>query len=136
MKERLDGGMSQVDSGAYQMGNYTLKCMETSEKFDDEYTLHFSDNALIQAEYQKEFKPIDSEGVWRYFDWLPAQEISSQTAGTVTYQAKELGERIGFTNLWIAFHGYWPGERRDLSDWIVQRHGGSSNHSENERPFL
>ena len=63
---------------------------------------------MIQAEYQKEFKTTDSEGVWRYFDWLPAREISSQTAGTVTYQAKELGEKIGLSNLWVAFHGYWP----------------------------
>ena len=110
INERLNGKTSQVDSGAYQMGNYTLKCMETSEKFNDDYTLHFSDNALIQAEYQKEFKPTDSEGVWRYFEWLPAQEISSQIAGTVTYQAKELGGKIGLSNLWVAFHGYWPEE--------------------------
>ncbi len=108
MKERLDRVMSRTDSGACQMGNYRLKCMETCEQFDDDYTLHFSDNALIQAEYQKEFKPIHAEGVWRYFDWLPAHEISSQTAGTVTYQAKELGEKVGLSNLWVAFHGYWP----------------------------
>ena len=100
--------MSQLDSGAYQMLNYTLKCLKTDDEFNDDYTLHYNDGALIQAEYKKEFQPIDSKGVWRYFDWLPTEEISSQVAGTVTYHAKELGEHFGFSNLWIAFHGYWP----------------------------
>ena len=90
------------------MLNYTLKCLKTDDKFNDDYTLHYNDGALIQAEYKKEFQPTDSKGVWRYFDWLPTEEISSQVAGTVTYHAKELGERLGFSNLWIAFHGYWP----------------------------
>ena len=90
------------------MLNYTLKCLKTDDEFNDDYTLHYNDGALIQAEYKKEFQPIDSKGVWRYFDWLPTEEISSQVAGTVTYHAKELGEHLGFSNLWIAFHGYWP----------------------------
>ena len=90
------------------MLNYTLKCLKTDDEFNDDYTLHYNDGALIQAEYKKEFQPTDSKGVWRYFDWLPTEEISSQVAGTVTYHAKELGERLGFSNLWIAFHGYWP----------------------------
>ena len=90
------------------MLNYTLKCLKTDDEFNDDYTLHYNDGALIQAEYKKEFQPTDSKGVWRYFDWLPTEEISSQVAGTVTYHAKELGEHLGFSNLWIAFHGYWP----------------------------
>jgi cysteate synthase len=90
------------------MLNYTLKCLKTDDEFNDDYTLHYNDGALIQAEYKKEFQPTDSKGVWRYFDWLPTEGTSSQVAGTVTYHAKELGERLGFSNLWIAFHGYWP----------------------------
>ena len=90
------------------MVNYTLKCLKTDDEFNDDYTLHYNDGALIQAEYKKEFQPIEKDGVWRYFDWLPTEEISSQVAGTTTYHAKELGEYLGFSNLWIAFHGYWP----------------------------
>ena len=90
------------------MGNYTLKCIKTNENFDDNYTLHFSDGALIQAEYNEQFQPIDEIGVWRYFDWMPTEKISSQIAGTVTYHAKELGEILGLSNLWVAYHGYWP----------------------------
>ena len=90
------------------MGNYTLKCIETNKKFDDCYTLHFTDGALVQAEYKKNFQPVNELGIWRYFDWMPAKKISSQIAGTVTYKAERLGEILGFTDLWIAFHGYWP----------------------------
>lgn len=90
------------------MLNYTLKCLKTNDEFEDDYTLHYTDNALIQAEYKKEFEPLNEKGVWRYFDWLPTQETSSQVAGTITYHAEELGERLGLSNLWVAFHGYWP----------------------------
>lgn len=100
--------LSRTDSGALQMGNYTLKCIKTNEKFDDNYTLHFTDGALVQAEYNENFQPVNELGVWRYFDWMPTERISSQVAGTVTYKAEKLGEIIGLTDLWVAFHGYWP----------------------------
>ena len=90
------------------MLNYTLKCLKTNDEFKDDYTLHYTDNALIQAEYKRGFEPTNELGVWRYFDWLPTEETSYQVAGTVTYHAKELGNRLGMSNLWIAFHGYWP----------------------------
>ena len=86
--------LSRTDSGALQMGNYTLKCIKTNEKFDDNYTLHFTDGALVQAEYNENFQPVNELGVWRYFDWMPTEKISSQVAGTVTYKAEKLGEII------------------------------------------
>ena len=90
------------------MQNYTLKCLKSDEKFEDEYTLHYNDGALVQAVYREKFQPIEKEGVWRYANWLPTKKTSYQTAGTVTYKAEKLGHALGFSNLWIAFHGYWP----------------------------
>tara|TARA_B100000886_G_scaffold267391_1_gene191621 strand:+ start:46 stop:1287 length:1242 start_codon:yes stop_codon:yes gene_type:complete len=90
------------------MGNYTLKCIKTNERFDDDYTLHFTDGSLIQAEYNKAFQPTEELGIWRYFDWMPTKKTSSQIAGTVTYKAEKLGKMLGLSNLWIGFHGYWP----------------------------
>ena len=90
------------------MLNYTLKCLKTNDVFEDDYTLHYTDNSLIKAEYKKEFEPTNNLGVWRYSNWLPTEKISSQVAGTITYRAKELGEQLGLSNLWIAFHGFWP----------------------------
>ena len=43
------------------MLNYTLKCLKTNDEFEDDYTLHYTDNALIQAEYKKEFEPLDEK---------------------------------------------------------------------------
>ena len=90
------------------MQNYKLKCLKSDEKFEDEYTLHYNDGALVQAVYREKFQPIEKEGVWRYANWLPTEKTSYQTAGTVTYKAEKLGDALGFSNLWIAFHGYWP----------------------------
>ena len=90
------------------MIDYQLKCLKTDEEFEDEYTLHYNDGALVQAVYREKFEPIEEEGVWRYFNWLPTEKTSYQTAGTVTYKAEKLGNELGFSNLWIAFHGYWP----------------------------
>jgi len=90
------------------MPNYTLKCLKTNEEFDDKYTLHYEDGALVQADYKMKFDPSDELGVWKYSNWLPTNGISEQIAGTVTYHAEELGERLGLSNLWIAFHGFWP----------------------------
>ena len=90
------------------MLNYQLKCLKTDENFEDKYTLHYNDGALVQAVYGEKFQPIEKEGVWRYANWLPTEKASYQTAGTVTYKAEKLGDALGFSNLWIAFHGYWP----------------------------
>jgi len=44
-----------------------LKCIETNKKFDDCYTLHFTDGALVQAEYKKNFQPVNELGIWEIF---------------------------------------------------------------------
>ena len=90
------------------MPKYTLKCLKTNEQFEDNYTLHYEDGALIQADYKMKFDPSDELGVWKYSNWLPTNGISEQIAGTVTYHAEELGERLGLSNLWVAFNGFWP----------------------------
>ena len=72
------------------MQNYTLKCLKSDEKFEDEYTLHYNDGALVQAVYREKFQPIEKEGVGRYANGLPTMKKSYQTAGTVSYKAEKL----------------------------------------------
>ena len=43
------------------MQNYTLNCLKSDEKFEDEYTLHYNDGALVQALYGKQFQPIEKK---------------------------------------------------------------------------
>ncbi|MEC7254710.1 MAG: cysteate synthase [Candidatus Thermoplasmatota archaeon] len=87
---------------------YQLKCLKTGDIIDDQYTLHYTDNALLRAIYHHPFELNDGQGVWKYLSWLPTQEVNDYAAGTVTYKAEALGHRLGLSNLWITFHGYWP----------------------------
>ena len=88
---------------------YELKCLKTNERLTDDYTLHHTDNALLQTQYDSPLElNEEAEGVWQFEDWLPVTDANEFVAGTVTYKAEELGEELGLTNLWVTFHGYWP----------------------------
>ncbi len=88
---------------------YQLRCLKTNKLIDDNYTLHYTDNALLRAEYLQPFELKEKEtGVWKYVSWLPVSEPNEYVAGTVTYKAKNLGQALGLNNLWISFNGYWP----------------------------
>ena len=89
------------------MGNYSMRCLGTGVTFEDDYTLHFTDGALVIADYKSKLEVKSNlEGVWKYQDWLPISKPTSDVAGTVTYKAEALGQELGLTNLWITFHGY------------------------------
>ena len=91
------------------MGDYKIKCLKTGDIFDDSYVLHYTEGALIIADYAQTLKIKENlVGVWRFSDWLPTEMTNSNLAGTITYKAERLGEELGLTNLWITFHGYWP----------------------------
>lgn len=88
---------------------YELMCLKTNERLTDDYTLHHTDNALLQTQYKAPLELNEqAEGVWQFEDWLPVSDANEFVAGTVTYRAEELGEELGLSNLWVAFHGYWP----------------------------
>ena len=91
-----------------------MRCLGTGEIFEDDYTLHFTDGALVIADYKSKLEvKSESKGVWKYEDWLPVSKATSDVAGTVTYKAEALGKELGLTNLWVTFHGYWP-ERKAI----------------------
>lgn len=88
---------------------YELKCLKTNERLTDDYTLHHTDNALLQTQYEAPLEVNEeAEGVWQFEDWLPVTNANEYVAGTVTYKAEALGKKLGLSNLWVAFHGYWP----------------------------
>ena len=87
---------------------YLLKCLGTGDLIEDAYTLKYTENALLRAQFDgpMEVKPL--EGVWKYLDWIPTSTSNEYVAGTTTYKAEALGEALGMSNLWVTFHGYWP----------------------------
>ena len=91
------------------MSKYQLVCLLSNDSFKDNYTLHYNDSALIQSIYNIPLSIKKSEiGVWRYIDWLPVSKSSKHNAGTVTYKSESLARKLGLSNLWITYHGYWP----------------------------
>ena len=88
---------------------YQLKCLKTGDIINDNYTLHYTDNALLQAVYHEPFElQPDEEGVWQFLSWMPVSTSNDYVAGTVTYRAEALGKAMGLSNLWVNFNGYWP----------------------------
>ncbi len=87
---------------------YLLKCLGTGDLIEDTYTLKYTENALLRAQFDgpMEVKPL--EGVWKYLDWIPTSTSNEYVAGTTTYKAEALGDALGMSNLWVTFHGYWP----------------------------
>ena len=87
---------------------YKLRCLKTGDLIEDAYTLHYTDGALLRAEFNgpMDVKPL--KGVWKYLDWIPTSTSNDYVAGTTTYKAEALGEALGMSNLWVTFHGYWP----------------------------
>ena len=100
--------MTVANSWHGETMKYQLKCLKTGDLINDDYTLHYTDNALLRAVYDQPFQLQEAEGVWKYLSWLPVSKPNDYVAGTVTYRADALGTAMGLSNLWVTFHGYWP----------------------------
>ena len=87
---------------------YMLKCLGTGDLIEDAYTLNYTENALLQAQFDGPMEVKQLDGVWKYLDWIPTSTSNEYVAGTTTYKAEALGHSLGMSNLWVTFHGYWP----------------------------
>lgn len=99
---------------------YQLKCLKTEHLINDNYTLQYTENALLRAVYDQPFQLQEAEGVWKYLDWIPTSTSNEYVAGTTTYKAEALGEALGMSDLWVTFHGYWP-EKGPCAQLAVSR---------------
>lgn len=66
--------------------------------------------ALIFANYAKKQLEVKNElpGLYKFSDWLPVCRILEGSGAPVTYKSKALAARLGLSNLYITFNGYWP----------------------------
>ncbi|WP_067176335.1 cysteate synthase [Microtetraspora niveoalba] len=94
--------------------HYLLRCTACARSYtDDGHRLTCSEPhepAYLRTEYvTKSLLPREGEaGLFRYRDWLPVTEATANAPGTVIYRSRGLAARLGLSELWIAFHGYWP----------------------------
>ncbi len=66
--------------------------------------------SLIQAVYNKKQIEVknNSYGIYKFEDWLPVCKRLNGSSSPVTYKSKGLAKKLGLTNLYITFSGYWP----------------------------
>ena len=47
-------------------------------------------------------------GLYRYADWLPIKQMLQNPSEPITYKSEKLAHRLGLSNLYITFNGWWP----------------------------
>jgi cysteate synthase len=93
---------------------YLLKSIKSGKIFKDAgWTLEAPDEeipTLIQTVYIKKQIELknDSSGLYKFEDWLPICKRLNGSTTPVTYKSKGLAKKLGLTNLYITFSGYWP----------------------------
>jgi len=65
---------------------------------------------LVRAIYDKKQIELkdDSYGNYKFADWLPIHKTLQGSFAPVTYKSEGLANKLGLTNLYITFSGYWP----------------------------
>jgi len=94
--------------------HYTLKCLGTGQILsDDLLPLSNPDSqepAFLRTEYKRNKLIVgaDSEGLYKYADWLPIRRRLKGSSAPATYRSNGLAKRLSLTNLHITFSGFWP----------------------------
>ena len=93
---------------------YVLETVATGRRFEDAgWSLadpECKEPSLVRAIYEKkqiEFGP-ESRGIYKFADWMPVKRMLKGSAPTVTYKSEKLAAKLGLSNLYIAFSGWWP----------------------------
>ncbi|HJN06377.1 MAG TPA: cysteate synthase [Bacteroidales bacterium] len=69
-----------------------------------------SEPGLVRAVYEKKQLELNDEafGIYKLADWLPVHKMLQGSYAPITYKSKGLARKLGFSNLYITFSGYWP----------------------------
>ncbi|MDA8423585.1 MAG: cysteate synthase [Nitrospiraceae bacterium] len=92
------------------MSHFSIQCRNCGKLLENAYCAfceHCKDALLVTQYYDTRFSESAASGVWR-FNWLPVHEPNISQPGPVVYRSKGLADKLGLSNLFIAFNGYWP----------------------------
>jgi cysteate synthase len=104
------------------MSHFEIECRACGRRLKDTYCAfceHCLDSLLITKYNEENFENKSLKGVWR-FNWLPVhggdfengadfENIKGfEQAGPIVYKSSGLAQRLGLSQLYIAFNGYWP----------------------------
>ena len=93
---------------------YHLQSLCCGESFNDNnWELNCPNNdepSLIRAIYDAKQLIVDETqpGLYKFASWLPVSKALKGSGSPVTYKSKGLANKLGLTNLYITFNGYWP----------------------------
>lgn len=101
-------------SNQFTKTRYLLQSLKTGNIFADAgWTLDApgeTDPTLVRAVYEKKQLEVKDEsfGIYKFADWLPVSRMLQGSSAPVTYKSEGLAEKLGLSNLWITFSGWWP----------------------------
>ncbi len=101
-------------SSSFSRTEYKLMSVETGATFNDKgWTLDApgkSKPSLIRAIYNDKqlIQKDDSLGIYKFADWLPIHKMLNGSYAPLTYKSAGLAGKLGLSNLYITFSGYWP----------------------------
>lgn len=94
---------------------YQLQTVATGSVFSDEgWTLddkQCDKPSMVRPVYeQKQLNVREGKelGLYRYADWLPIKQMLQNPSEPITYKSEKLAHRLGLSNLYITFNGWWP----------------------------
>jgi len=94
--------------------NYRLQSLISGDIFDDSGWIldppEKGGPAFIRAIYEQEQLHLRGKehGLYTFANWLPISRELEGSSAPVTYKSKGLADRLGLSNLYITFSGYWP----------------------------
>lgn len=94
--------------------NYQLMDISTGDIFEDNgWSLDYPNAkgaSLIRAIYEKKKLTVgdNSQGLFKFADWLPVNRLIKGSSAPITYKSKGLADYLGLSNLYITFSGYFP----------------------------
>lgn len=93
---------------------YQLMSVATGNIFNDTGWLldapGESEPGLVRAVYENKQLELKDEafGIYKLADWLPVHKMLQGSYAPITYKSQGLAGKLGLTNLYITFSGYWP----------------------------
>jgi len=92
------------------VSHFTIACRSCGKVLENTFCAsceHCRDSLLRTIYGDTHFTEKSADGIWR-FNWLPVHSPDFRQPGPVVYRSSGLAARLGLTNLFIAFNGYWP----------------------------
>jgi cysteate synthase len=94
--------------------SYMLQCLGSGALLQDtalQLESGKSDTpAFLRAIYEEKrlADGDEADGLFRFRSWLPVNRKITGSAAPITYKSEGFAERLGLSDLYVTFSGYWP----------------------------